>query len=135
MSAATYRLNADASMAATPGCPPGGSTTGDVNVDQSFTIVASSARSYQLLDDDPVTIDLPGPTSDNPDDPQAGILIVQVQGPPVKALVTTDYGTAQAIPIDPLLILHSTTDHPITALTLTRTAGNDTFVNVFAGQT
>lgn len=130
----TYHLTAEAETGPVAGGSlSSGSANVGIPVDVSLVLTASVARSYELISDAPVTVDLPGPTSDNPDAPQANVLHVQVSGPRVKATITTADGTAQVVPVDSLLILHTTTIAPITALTLTRTPGNDTFVSVFAG--
>lgn len=105
-----------------------------VEIDEALVLSVDLQRRYDLIDDAAVTVQLPGPTSSNPSAPQANVLIIQVTGPRVKATITTADGAAQVIPVDPLLVLHTETGSPITALTLTRTPGNETFCDVFLGQ-
>ena len=65
----------------------------------------------------------------------ASVLIIRTVGGKVKATITTTDGATQAVPVDPLLILISTSV-PVTALTLTRDPAvtATVTVKVFLGQ-
>ncbi len=133
--ATTYTLNADALTAPQSGSTfSSGQPVVDVPLNEVVTLSLSSTQTIELIGDSPVTVLLPGPSSANPGGPQANCLLIKIVGPRVKATITTADGAAQVIPVDPLLILNSEGASPITALTLTRTPGVDTFAYVFLGQ-
>ena len=133
--ATIYTLNADALTAPQAGAVfSSGQPVVDVPLNEVVTLSLSSTQTIELIGDAPVSVLLPGPSSANPLGPQANCLLIKIVGPRVKATITTADGSAQVIPVDPLLILNSESVSPITALTLTRTPGVDTFAYVFLGQ-
>ena len=129
-----YRLTADAQVSTLFGPSGSGQAALDVPIDEALCLAVRSSQVVELISDAPVVVQLPGPTSGAPAAPQANALIAKVVGPRVKATITTADGATQVVPVDPLLVLHTTTVSPITALSLTRTPGNDTFVHLFLGQ-
>jgi len=64
----------------------------------------------------------------------AHVVILKATGGKVRARLTSADGSAQAVPVDGFQLVISRTV-PITAIDLTRTAGVDTTVDVFLGQT
>lgn len=63
----------------------------------------------------------------------ANVVLLRATGGKVRARVTSADGSAQAIPVDPLLIQISQAV-PVTAIDLTRLAGIVTTVQVFLGE-
>lgn len=83
----------------------------------------------ELTTDSPVAIQFGSVTAAN----TVNMNVFQGQGNAVTAAVTWANGTGQTIPFDPLLLLQSDSQ-PITAITLTRTPGVDTIIEIFLGQ-
>jgi hypothetical protein len=129
-----YTFIADATVAPISGGFSSGIAALDVPLNEALTLSVKSSQVVELISDAAATVQLPGPTSTNPSAPLANVVVIKVVGPRVKAAITTADGASQIVPVDPLFVLHTTTVSPITALTLTRTPGNDTFVHLFLGQ-
>lgn len=99
-------------------------------LDETVDLVQmDGSRIVRLLADGAVSVPLP-----------TGMTAVHVfyakvvsGGSGATAVLTSAAGSAQAVPVDPIAILHSMTN-PFTAIALTRPAGVDTTVEVFLGQ-
>lgn len=111
--------------------PPVGNPSGQPAVLTSFDETVAMEQTYsvnfQLTADAAYAVSL-GPLASG-----FNHITIQVVGGKVKAAFTSSDGTAQAIPVDPSLILRSDSVD-ITALTLTRTANIDTDVYITAGK-
>lgn len=127
-----YHLIADATVAPLSS-PSSGEADIGVAIDEQITLSLDYKLTVELTTDAEVVVPLPGPSAANVD-PLANVVVIKVEGPRVKAKLTTADGAAQVLPVDPLLILHSLTVSPVTALSLTRSPGNDTLVHIFLGQ-
>lgn len=110
--------------------PASGSPSGAfqliATLDESLTLLHKHQDTLQLTVDSPVVLNFGGVVS-------AHVVIMRVTGGKVDARITSADGTAQIVPIDPLLILISKTV-PITAISLTRVATVDTTVEIFLGE-
>lgn len=90
------------------------------------TLAQFSSQQILLSGDSPVGVPFGG---------MAGVntLIVKALDGKVRVRVTSADGTAQAVPVDSLLILQSSSVN-ITAVDFTRVSGAETTVEVFLGQ-
>ena len=129
-----YQFQGGASLQSIPGAAlTSGIPTIEQQINTAYTLTLKTSADFELTSDSPVTVPLPGPSAES-GTPQANILQITVQGPRVKATITTADGASQVVPVDPTLYMETTTVSPITALTLTRTPGVDTLASVFLGQ-
>jgi len=110
--------------------PTQGNPSGDPEVIVTLTervgLINKSLSFYQLTADSPVSVGFGGLTNCN-------VLMIKVEVGKVRARITSADGTSQAVPVDTLLILFSSSV-PVTAIDLTRVAGVDTTVRVFLGE-
>lgn len=109
-------------------------TSGAVNspdtstpLSETQTVVERNISSITLGVDTAVVLPFAGVTN-------AQIVIISTENLNLRAALTSVAGTTQIIPINDLLILVSRTE-PITAITLTRTAGVSTPVKFYLGGT
>lgn len=91
--------------------------------------VNSATGRYSLSDDAAVDVEFPAGIT------AANVLMISAVGGVVTARVTwsTSSTSTQAVPVDPMLHLISRTED-ITAITLQRSPGIETFVEVYIGQ-
>jgi len=104
------------------GCDPEMGTT--VTLAEEMSIAAKLSTSFVLPSDAAFPVDLTMV-------PEVNALVIDCTAK-VKITVTTADGVAQVIPVDPLLVL-LTSSVPITALSITRVAGTDTTVRLVLG--
>lgn len=104
-----------------------GQPTTTIPLDEVVALSDSSMTSaYNLLVDTPVNVDFGTLEGAN------AIFIKTIGGRVVVRLTSAD-GTTQSIPVDSILFLICVSS-PITAIDMTRVAGQDTRVNVALGQ-
>lgn len=104
-----------------------GQPTVTIPLDESVALSdASLQSSYNLTVNTPVAVQFGTLTAVN-------VLFIKTIGGKVIVRITSADGTTQAIPVDSVLLLICTSV-PITAIDLTRVAGQDTRVNVALGQ-
>jgi len=95
-------------------------------ISESKTLKAAHPDTLLLTTDSPVSVAFGGVTN-------ANVVILKAVGGKVVATVDSAAGAAQAVPFDTYWILMSEAA-PLTAITLTRTAGIETTVRVFLGE-
>lgn len=105
---------------------PSGQTGLETPICEQMSLLQSFQSNYTLSTDLPVTVNFAGLTS-------ASFWFVKVTGGEVTVKITSPAGAAQAIPVDSLQMGFSRTV-PLVAMTLTRTAGITSLVNVMLGQ-
>ena len=93
---------------------------------ETVSLVRKSVQRISLTVDTAVTVDLCGLT-------QFEVLVVKTIGGKVRVRLTSADGSSQAVPVDTLLAVISSSV-PYTALDLTRVAGTTTTVEVFMGE-
>ncbi len=120
----TLLLNGQLSINPSPacGCDPDLGTL--VQLAYSMSIAAKLSTAFVVPSDAPVVIDLTTL-------PEVNALYIDADEK-VKLTITTADGTAQVIPVDPLMIWFSESV-PITALSITRVASTDTTVRLILG--
>lgn len=106
---------------------PSGAPEVMANLNQPVSVTNAPNLQFTLDADAPVTFDMDG----SPVGP-CSFLMVSVQGPSVLLEVTSEEGTLQKVPVDPLAIVFSQTS-PFTSIRLTRTPSVLTIVNVILG--
>lgn len=95
-------------------------------IDESANLKSKAADVANLASDDPYPVPFAGVVN-------ANLVYMRAVGGKVVASVTSADGVEQTIPIDPLLCLISSSS-PITAISLTREAGQDTSVSYILGE-
>ncbi len=105
---------------------PSGQTGLETPICQQMALVGTFQNNYTLSSDSPVTVTFGGLAS-------AAFWFVQVLGGEVNVTVTSGAGAAQVIPVDSTQLGFSRSV-PLTAMTLTRTPGTSSIVNVILGQ-
>lgn len=110
--------------------PTSGSPSADPEVvapiDEAVGLIRKSLSIFDLTVDTPVAVGFGGLTN-------AHVLIVKTVGGKVRLRITTADGATQAIPVDSFYASISLTV-PITAIDVTRVAGQPTTVKVFLGE-
>ncbi len=110
--------------------PTSGSPSGDPEVSaplsESVGLVRKSVASFNLTADTATVIPLNGLT-------QVNVLVVKTIGGKVRLRITSADGTTQAIPVDSFYASISLSV-PITAIDVTRVAGQQTTVRAFLGE-
>lgn len=108
-------------------CADSGAFTVQARLDERLSLGVATQRTYVLDADAPFVVDLT--------EFAAGVHVLVVKVEPslhtVLAVTSAD-GAAQVVPVETLHVTISRTV-PITAITLTRTAGQDTTVRLFLG--
>ncbi|HUK32941.1 MAG TPA: hypothetical protein VLV86_03460 [Vicinamibacterales bacterium] len=105
---------------------PSGQTDLGTPICEQLSLIQSFQSNYTLSSDSPVTVNFAGLAS-------AAFWFVKVTGGEVNVTITSAAGTAQVVPVDSLQIGFSRSV-PITAMTLTRTPGTTSLVNIILGQ-
>jgi len=105
---------------------PSGQTGLETPICEQLSLLQSFQSNYTLSTDAPVMVNFAGLAS-------AAFWFVKVTGGKVDVAITSPDGVAQVVPVDSLQLGFSRTA-PITAMTLTRTAGITSLVNVMLGQ-
>lgn len=115
--------------------PSGVSGAGPLVQSSILDLVKTYGLTAQVLTRYALTADAVAPVSLGPL-VSAHVLLLSVASPgaKVKARITTADGAVQVVPFDDLFLLVSLTS-PVTALDLQRTAGVDSFVDVYLGST
>lgn len=106
--------------------PASGDPALSVVLAESLQLSAKTVATYALTADSPVSVDFGGVTN-------AGVVSIRAVGGKVRARLTSADGSTQAVPIDPLGVFLCR-EVPVTAIDLTRVAGQDTNVVVFLGE-
>lgn len=122
-------FNFNGSITTTPlGLPNSFVASLSIPIQESFTLDAKTSGEVTLSSDSAAPLNFGGVTDAN-----VVTLKVLPGAAPVTAAITWANGTAQKVPIDTYTVLMSE-GFPLTAITLTRTAGVLTTVEYFLGQ-
>lgn len=122
--AETLVLNGQLSVTPSPACGCDPSLATIIQLAESMSIAAKLATAFVVPSDAAFPIDLTTV-------PAVNVLFISVTAKVMLTITTAD-GTAQTIPVDPLMILF-TSSVPITALSITRVSGTDTTVSLVLG--
>ena len=121
----TFRFSGSYTTRPTSGNPSGDPEI-EASIDERVGLANKVIGLYELTTDSPVSVGLGGLTG-------ANVVIVKTVGGKARVRLTSSDGTTQAVPVDSLMVL-ITSSVAVTAIDLTRGAGVSTTVKVTLGQ-